>query len=1037
MVFRNCVDITAAEVSAQDSIPIPIWQSGVVNSSNGGSTTLRNVPDVAMDAGFVNYVCSFGSCQGGWGGTSFAAPLWAAFMALVNQQAVEAGTAPNGGLGFLNPPLYSLGAGPSYNNDLHDITSGSSYSIIGTPYNAVAGYDLVTGWGSPNGANLINDLAGPQVPGFWLRPSAPSLQVGTGSSGSTAINITDAGGFTGNVTLAVTSPLPTGVTASWETNPASGSSVLTLTADSDAPASSTNLTITGTAGDLTATTTVALAVHPPAFLLAATPTTVGIGPGSTAGSAILVTPQFGFTGSVNLSISGLPSGVTASFSPTSTAGASLLTLTAGSSLTPGTSILTVTGTSGNLTVTTPLTLLVEEPSFTISAPSVLGVSQGSSAAATVQINGVYGFSGSVQLSLAGLPNGIAATLSSNPTTGTSTITVTAAANAALGTFPITINGASGSLTASTTFSVNIMPPTFVINTYPPQISLVPDGGSGWTRLTVVPEGFAGTVSLSVSGLPAGVTADFSKNPLNLSPGNTDGALLNLVGTSTAIPGTYSLTITGTSGSLVVSAPIILNVITQRPVPAIIVTPSSSSVAWNRNLSVTVGLSGGRGIPTGSVSLTGPGYTSSATLTGGSATFSIPAQSFPIGSATLTASYSGDENYSAATGSASVLVTQVTPGVTLSANPASITPARSPVLAVYVSGYQPYPTGTITLISGGSTLGTGTLTNGRTSITLAGSALAVGVDTVTASYTGDSLYNPAAGSTTVTVTVPVYGPVYPAQPAVNIGSVDLGGAGSAPTAIAFNFTTTETIGSTAVVTQGVQGLDFINAGGGTCDTNGSDHVYNAGDSCTVNVNFTPKYAGTHYGAVNLLDGSGNLLGSGYVYGTGMGPQLVFPNNTSVTTFGGGLVSPREAAVDGSGNIYVTDNAAVKEIPAGCVSASCVMTLGGGFVNPFGVAVDGSGNIYVGDIGNKSVKEIPAGCANSSCVMTLGGGFDTPGLRRRGRKRQRLRLRFLRIRQQWLGEGDIPRLHLGQLRRNTVKYWVPRGRGGQRSRQRICL
>ena len=86
-----------------------------------------------------------------YGGTSFAAPMWAGYMALVNQQSVTNG---NGLLGFINPSLYSIGAGSSYTTDFHDITSGSN------GYSATTGYDLATGWGSPNGSGLINALAG-------------------------------------------------------------------------------------------------------------------------------------------------------------------------------------------------------------------------------------------------------------------------------------------------------------------------------------------------------------------------------------------------------------------------------------------------------------------------------------------------------------------------------------------------------------------------------------------------------------------------------------------------------------------------------------------------------------------------------------------------------------------------------------------------------------------------------------------------------------------------------------------------------------
>ena len=159
-----------------DGIAIPSWQAGVATSSNGGSSTVRNVPDVAMEGDFDNYICSMSSCFSGFAGTSFAAPRWAGFMALINQQAVEAGTAPSGGLGFINPSLYSIGEGSSYTNDLHDVTQGNNDTVSQpTWFNAVAGYDLVTGWGSANGQNLMMIWPGRKYPafGYWL-PQASS-----------------------------------------------------------------------------------------------------------------------------------------------------------------------------------------------------------------------------------------------------------------------------------------------------------------------------------------------------------------------------------------------------------------------------------------------------------------------------------------------------------------------------------------------------------------------------------------------------------------------------------------------------------------------------------------------------------------------------------------------------------------------------------------------------------------------------------------------------------------------------------------------
>ena len=137
-----------------DRIAIPSWQklSGVINSRNKGSTTYRNGPDVSANANFTFYVCADQTrCTANeYGGTSFAAPMWAGYIALLNQKMAADGYPT---IGFINAYLYSFGVSSSYSTDFHDITSGKSGS-----YSAVTGYDLVTGWGSPNGQGLINAL---------------------------------------------------------------------------------------------------------------------------------------------------------------------------------------------------------------------------------------------------------------------------------------------------------------------------------------------------------------------------------------------------------------------------------------------------------------------------------------------------------------------------------------------------------------------------------------------------------------------------------------------------------------------------------------------------------------------------------------------------------------------------------------------------------------------------------------------------------------------------------------------------------------
>lgn len=143
------------------TVAVPVWQLGVDMTANHGSTVWRNVPDVALTADDVYIIC-FG--QGGAaGGTSCAAPLWAGFTALINQQAAQLGQPP---VGFLNPALYALGRGSSGAAAFHDITIGNNINDY-SPSNffAVPGFDLCTGWGTPNGTNLINALTTPEFLG--------------------------------------------------------------------------------------------------------------------------------------------------------------------------------------------------------------------------------------------------------------------------------------------------------------------------------------------------------------------------------------------------------------------------------------------------------------------------------------------------------------------------------------------------------------------------------------------------------------------------------------------------------------------------------------------------------------------------------------------------------------------------------------------------------------------------------------------------------------------------------------------------------
>jgi subtilase family serine protease len=454
-----------------DSIPIPSWQqlSGVITSSNKGSTTLRNGPDVAANANFTFYVCADQTtCTANdYGGTSFATPMWAGYLALANQQAAANGDS----IGFINPTIYPAALGSSYSTLFHDITSGS----CGT-YSGITGYDLCTGWGSPNTTGLINLLAGSSTPSFTLSDSPSSLTITQGGSGSSTITVTDVGGFTGSVSLAA-SGLPSGVTAAFGTNPTTGTSVLTLTASSTATTGSATVTITGTSGSLTASTTLALTVNStatPNFTVAASPASVTVTQGASGTSTITITSTGGFNSATTLSATGLPSGVTAAFStnpvtPAANGSAtSTLTLTASSSATVGAATVTITGTSGSTTHSTTIALTVNASSgtanFTLSlSPPSFTIDERGSVSTTLTVTSVNGFHSSVDLSVNEFPSGVSATASANPVTPPAngsvkvTITWSASRRAPTGTTTIELIGTSGSLTNETPVAITVAP----------------------------------------------------------------------------------------------------------------------------------------------------------------------------------------------------------------------------------------------------------------------------------------------------------------------------------------------------------------------------------------------------------------------------------------------------------------------------------------------------------------------------------------------------------------------------------------------------
>jgi kumamolisin len=308
---------------------MPSYQtSGITwGSVTGASTTQRNCPDVAAIASNVYLDSGNGSKAQNVGGTSCAAPLWAAFTALANQTAVSGGKAT---LGNFNPLLYGVGTGSSYATSIHDITSGTDGIKAGT------GFDMATGWGTPVGQTTINALLGSTTQTVSVAVSPTTATLSTGATQQFTATVT---GST-NTTVTWTATGGTVSTSGLYTAPATaGTYTVTATSAADTTKKAT-ATVT-----VTAAGTVSVAISP---------TTATLATGATQQFTATV------TGSTNTSVTWTATGGTVSSTGLYTAPA-----TAGSYTVKATSAADTTkSASAAVTITsTAAQQLVKNPGF--------------------------------------------------------------------------------------------------------------------------------------------------------------------------------------------------------------------------------------------------------------------------------------------------------------------------------------------------------------------------------------------------------------------------------------------------------------------------------------------------------------------------------------------------------------------------------------------------------------------------------------------------------------------------------------------------
>gem|GEM_PF-1166610 len=326
----------------------------------------------------------------------------------------------------------------------------------------------------------------------------------------------------------------------------------------------------------------------PDFQLSASPATLTIVPGNTSSVAVRVQQFFGLTGAVNLSLAGLPAGVTVTFSPPTLigSGTATLALTVAPNVALGSYPLLLTGTSSTVTNSLALLLNVYTPDFALAVPSTASLTSAAPITLPITLSAIAGYSAPVQLSASGLPAGITALFSPSTLTGagSSVLALTASSSTLPGKYSFRVEGASSGLVRNTLVTLTVSPPPdFTLSASPTALTAAP-GGPTSTTITVLPiAGFSGLVNLTVEGatLGSGFTAAFS--PPGIQANGT--SVLTLTAGPNAAMGTYPLLVRASSGTLSRTTAITLTVVV---LPAVVLSlPPSLDIGATVVVGVTL------------------------------------------------------------------------------------------------------------------------------------------------------------------------------------------------------------------------------------------------------------------------------------------------------------------------------------------------------------------------------------------------------------------------------------------------------------------
>jgi len=451
-------------------------------------------------------------------------------------------------------PGYAVLAAPGSGTNTVSLSVGAQ-TVAGTyPIQFSA-----TGGSASQSATL--NLTVPSGKTLTLTGNTGSMTVVQGASATLGLTSSGSGGFNSKVTLAV-SGQPAGVTARLSAAsfnaPGAGSSTLTLTAGTQTATGSYTVLVTAAGGGQTSVFPIAVTVAPAPGLTLSASGAATLAQGGTASVTISVAGTNNFNAGVALSLSGLPSGMAASYSPGSIAapgsGTTTLTLNAGVTVALGSRTVTVMAKGGGLTQTLPLQVTVNPlPGFTMAEDSTsASVLQGGSAVVNLTITGDPAFNSAVAFTATGMPSGVTASFSpatlGAPGSGTSVLTLTASPTATVASRNFTITAKGGYVSKTLTFSLAVTtPPAFTLKESV-TAATVARGSSTSIGVTLTEAGgFNAPVTLTVSGVPAGVSIGFS--PVNNPSPGVYTLTVNLPVALNAAVGSSTITLSATGGGI--------------------------------------------------------------------------------------------------------------------------------------------------------------------------------------------------------------------------------------------------------------------------------------------------------------------------------------------------------------------------------------------------------------------------------------------------------------------------------------------------------